>query len=165
MKFNLLFVLLITTLGFVGCSGDDEECNLMVNIPTSFNQTVFQDNIATIENYLSANGLTAQKTASGLYYIINEEGSLAKPELCDDVSVAYRGYLVNGTTFDSSNGEPITFPLTGVIFGWQEGIQLFGKEGNGVLLIPSYLAYGNSSPSPLIPGNSALIFDVTLDNF
>jgi FKBP-type peptidyl-prolyl cis-trans isomerase FkpA len=138
----------------------------MVNIPTAFNQTVFQDNIMTIENYLSANNLTAQKTASGLYYIINEEGSLAKPDLCDEVSVTYRGYLDNGATFDSSNGTPITFPLTGVITGWQEGIQLFGKDGNGVLLIPSYLGYGNSSPSgSIIPNNSVLIFDVTLDNF
>lgn len=167
MRLNLLFVLLITTLSFVSC-GDDEECNLVLNIPTAFNQTVYQDNIMTIENYLSDNGLTAEMTESGLHYIVNEEGIandqgfVQKPEICDAVNVTYRGYLPDGTVFDSGNA---TFGLAQVITGWTEGIPFFGREGSGVLLIPSYLAYGESGRAPSIPGNSVLIFDVTLENF
>lgn len=163
MRLNLLFVLLITTLGFIGCGGDDEECNLVLNIPTNFNQTVFQDNLLTIENYLEENGLTAQETASGLHYVVNEEGSIERPEICDAVQVSYRGYLPDGTEFDSNSS--IAFQLTQVITGWTEGIPLFGKGGSGVLLIPSYLAYGERGNGPLIPGNSVLIFDVALEDF
>lgn len=147
----------------IGCSKDDE-CNLILNIPANFNQMVFADNINTIDNYLTTNNLSAQETSTGLHYIITEEGSTVKPELCDDVTVAYKGYLPNGTVFDQSEAG-VSFPLTGVILGWQEGIQLFGQGGSGILLIPSYLAYGANPPSPLIPENSVLIFDVNLLSF
>jgi len=160
MRLNLLLVLLITTLTFVGCGGD-EECDLVLNITTNFNQTVYQDNINTIENYLSENGLTAEMTASGLHYIINEPGDIEKPEICDEVTVTYSGYLPNGEIFDSGTA---TFPLTGVITGWTEGIPFYGKGGSGVLLIPSYLAYGESGTGS-IPGNSVIIFDVRLEGF
>lgn len=174
MKSNLLFILLITSISVLsfGCGGED--CEESLNIPSSFNQTVLDDNINTIENYLQTNGLTAQKTASNLYYIINEPGEsndngvVATPDLCSTVTANYKGYLPDGTIFDQ--GTSISFELTRVITGWQEGIPLLGRGGDGVLLIPSYLAYGMAGTSanangPGIPGNSVIIFDVELVDF
>lgn len=166
MRLNLLIVLGITIFSLMSCGGDDDECTLMLNIPSNFNQTVFMDNISTIESYLTDNGLTAQKTSSGLYYIFDTPGDSIKPTLCNNVTVNYRGYLPNGNVFDASSIEGVTFPLTNVILGWGEGIQLFGEGGEGVLLIPSYLGYGtNPPPGSGIPQNSVLIFDVALLNF
>lgn len=156
---QILFAL--TVLLWVSCGSD--ECELQLNIPENFNQTVYQDNINTINNYLQANNLQANTTSSGLHYIIDIEGTALKPELCDNVSVKYSGFLSDGTVFDSSEG--VAFALTNVILGWQEGIPLFGQGGKGTLIIPSYLAYGNQSPSPLIPGNSVLIFNIELLDF
>lgn len=117
-----------------------------------------------IEQYLADNGLTAQSTASGLHYIIEDAGSGGHPTVANEVSVLYKGYFLDGTVFDQTQGQSITFPLANVITGWQEGIPLFQKGGKGVLLLPSALAYGKYPPSG-IPKNAVLIFDVELVDF
>ncbi|MFQ5447621.1 MAG: FKBP-type peptidyl-prolyl cis-trans isomerase [Saprospiraceae bacterium] len=119
---------------------------------------------ALIQQYLTGNGLAAESTASGLHYIIEEEGSGGHPTVDNEVSVLYKGYFLDGTVFDQTQGQPITFPLSQVIAGWQEGIPLFQKGGKGVLLLPSTLAYGQFPP-PGIPKNAVLIFDVELVDF
>jgi FKBP-type peptidyl-prolyl cis-trans isomerase len=80
--------------------------------------------------------------------------------------VHYHGYFTNGQVFDSSvdRGERSTFNLNQVIRGWQEGIPLFSRGGQGILLIPSRLAYGNN-PRGGIPASSVLIFEVELFDF
>ncbi len=126
-----------------------------------------------IQEYLQANEIDAQKTESGIYYTITKEGDGTHPTIQNQVTVHYTGRLLNGTVFDSSipanmperqgmSGEPVTFPLSGVVRGWQEGIPLLSKGGSGVLYIPSSLAYGAQSPSPAIPANSVLVFEVDL---
>ncbi len=121
----------------------------------------------TIEAYLLANNLTAQSTASGLYYIITEPGAAYHPGSSSGVKAKYKGYLMDGTVFDQSSwgpyGNPANFKLTDVIKGWQEGMQLIGINGKIKLLMPSGLAYGTNPPlgSP-IPANSVLIFDIEL---
>ncbi len=118
-----------------------------------------------IEQYLTENNLTTEVTASGLHYIIEEEGvGNAHPALSDMVEVHYKGYLLDGRIFDQTDVSPITFPLSQVIDGWQEGIRLFKKGGKGQLFIPSVLAYGASPPSG-IPSNAALAFDIELVDF
>lgn len=119
-----------------------------------------------IEAYLDEHGLTAQKTDSGIHYIIREEGGRKKPTMKHKVTCHYRGYLTNGNTFDSSydSRKPITFPLRKVIQGWQEGIPLFGKGGKGTLFIPSKLGYGSNPPGG-IPADAVLIFDIELIDF
>jgi FKBP-type peptidyl-prolyl cis-trans isomerase FkpA len=104
------------------------------------------------------------ETASGLQYQIMVEGTGDKPGADDMVTVHYRGTLIDGTEFDSSyaRGEPATFPLSGVIAGWTEGLQLVGQGGTIKLFIPSDLAYGDRSPSTKIRPGSTLIFDVEL---
>ena len=109
------------------------------------------------------------KTASGLEYTITEKGNGKKPQIGDKVVVHYTGKLTNDTVFDSSKkrGQPFTFKLGAgqVIKGWDEGIALMPKGTKGTLYIPSTMAYGAQSPTPLIPANSVLVFDVEVVDF
>jgi FKBP-type peptidyl-prolyl cis-trans isomerase FkpA len=128
---------------------------------------------SALTEYFSKNGLTPQKTASGLYYIITKPGTGANPTNGQNVKVMYTGKLLNGELFDSNidpqfqHTEPLEFPLGkgNVIPGWDEGIGLLNKGGKATLFVPSTLAYGAQSPSPKIPANSVLIFDVELIDF
>jgi FKBP-type peptidyl-prolyl cis-trans isomerase len=120
----------------------------------------------TIEDFLTRNGLSAKKTASGLYYIISEQGTGAKAAAGSTVTVNYTGKLLDGKVFDSSlkpGRQPYSFKLGvgQVIKGWDEGIALFSAGGKGTLLIPSAMGYG-SRGSGQIPPNSILIFDIEL---
>ncbi len=119
------------------------------------------ENDEQITEYLAATDLVATKTASGLYYIIENQGDGEKPTATSNVTVAYKGYFLNGTVFDQSNADGISFGLNQVISGWTEGIPLFNEGGNGVLLIPSHLGYGSFNSNG-IPGGSVLVFDVNL---
>lgn len=104
-------------------------------------------------------------TASGLRYQVMKKGTgTASPKATDTVKVHYHGTLLNGTVFDSSvqRGEPISFPLNGVIPGWTEGLQLMKVGDKFKFEIPPALAYGDNSPSPKIPANSTLVFEVEL---
>jgi FKBP-type peptidyl-prolyl cis-trans isomerase FklB len=104
-------------------------------------------------------------TASGLKYQVLKKGSgTQSPKPTDTVKVHYHGTLLNGTVFDSSvqRNEPISFPLNGVIPGWTEGLQLMHVGDKFKFEIPPQLAYGANSPSPLIPPNSTLVFEVEL---
>jgi FKBP-type peptidyl-prolyl cis-trans isomerase len=103
-------------------------------------------------------------TESGLQYEVIIPGDGPKPSDQDTVKVHYRGTLTSGNEFDSSYslGEPIEFPLNGVIPGWTEGLQLMSKGSKYRLFIPSYLGYGSADYSPQIPPNSTLIFEIEL---
>ena len=103
-------------------------------------------------------------TASGLQYEVVQKGDGPTPTANDVVSVHYEGRLVDGTVFDSSiqRGSPIDLPVNGVIAGWVEALQLMHVGEKVKLFIPSELAYGDQSPSPVIPPNSVLVFDLEL---
>jgi len=103
-------------------------------------------------------------TESGLQYTVIKEGEGAKPKATDTVKVHYKGTLVDGKEFDSSykRGEPISFPLNGVIKGWTEGLQLMPVGSTYRFFIPSELGYGDRGAGADIPGGAALIFDVEL---
>ncbi|MBT8767541.1 FKBP-type peptidyl-prolyl cis-trans isomerase [Pseudomonas boanensis] len=103
-------------------------------------------------------------TASGLQYEVVKKAEGAQPKATDVVTVHYEGKLTDGTVFDSSiqRGSPIDLPVNGVIPGWVEGLQLMHVGEKYKLYIPSELAYGEQSPSPAIPANSVLVFDLEL---
>jgi len=120
-----------------------------------------------IQNFLTENNLTAEKTPEGLYYIIENEGTGDRPTERDDVSVHYEGRLLTGQVFDSNlltpSGSVNPFNLSQVIDGWRIGIPLFKEEGKGMLIIPPHLGYGNRPPvGTIIQPNSVLVFDVEL---
>ena len=118
-------------------------------------------------DFLAANKAKpgVKTTASGLQYRVIKEGTGKKPTKASTVTVNYRGKLVNGTEFDSSykRNEPATFPVSGVIPGWTEGLQLMNEGSTYEFVIPANLAYGaNGTGGGLIPGNAALVFEVEL---
>ena len=102
-------------------------------------------------------------TESGLQYLILSEGKGNNPTLNDNVTVHYHGTLIDGTIFDSSvdRKQPATFPLDGVIPGWQEALQMMSVGSKWKIFIPSELAYGESGAGVIGP-NSTLIFEVEL---
>lgn len=114
-----------------------------------------------IQEYIATHNLNATKTESGLYIVIENQGTGAGCSGFSDVTVSYSGYFTNGSVFDESDAQGITFNLAGVIQGWHEGIPYFKEGGNGKLLIPSALGYGPNGTGG-IPPNSVLIFDVVL---
>lgn len=150
MKYGIL--ILVFTL-FISCKNDD----------TTFKEPVdyTAQNEEEIKDFIEKNNLTALKSESGLYYVINDEGNGIRPTTTSDVTVAYKGYFTDGNTFDESDANGISFNLQQVIAGWTEGITYFKEGGNGILLIPSRLGYGNNGRQS-IPGGAVLIFDINL---
>jgi len=102
--------------------------------------------------------------ASGLQYQVIKEGTGPKPQPTDKVRCHYHGTLLDGTVFDSSvdRGQPVDFPVTGVIQGWVEALQLMPVGSKWKLFLPSNLAYGDNAAGPKITPGSTLIFDVEL---
>jgi FKBP-type peptidyl-prolyl cis-trans isomerase FkpA len=105
----------------------------------------------------------AVKTSSGLIYLSLKEGSGTGPAATDKVKVNYRGTLVDGKEFDSSykRGQPVEFPLTGVIKCWAEGVQMMKPGGKARLVCPPEIGYGERG-SGLIPANATLVFEIEL---
>lgn len=106
----------------------------------------------------------AKTTESGLRYIVEKEGTGKTPTATDKVTVHYTGKFLDGKVFDSSvqRGQPIDFPLNGVIRGWTEGLQLMKEGGKTTFYIPYNLAYGEQGYPGAIPPKSDLIFEVEL---
>ena len=103
-------------------------------------------------------------TTAELQYKILKSGTGNTPKKTDTVTVHYTGTLIDGTVFDSSvqRGQPATFPVSGVIPGWTEALQMMKVGDKWQLFIPAKLAYDEQSPSPKIGPNSTLIFEVEL---
>ena len=110
-----------------------------------------------------------EKTPSGLFYKIETSGSGDSPTQGQNVSVHYKGSLLDGTVFDSSykRKEPIGFAIGvgQVIKGWDEGIALLSKGAKATLIIPSHLGYGPNGAGGVIPPNATLKFEVELVDF
>lgn len=144
----ILFVpfILIVSTGCVKDSGCQEK--------------TVQSEEGAILAYASANGITATKHSSGLYYQIINPGSGPTPSASSTLSVKYTGKRLDGTIFDQRT-TPISFPLRDVIAGWQLGLPLIQKGGTIKLIIPSSLAYGCAGRNTIAP-YTILYFDIEL---
>lgn len=114
-----------------------------------------------IIDYLTANDLVAQKSDTGLYYIIENQGDGKRATETSNVTVVYKGYFLHGSVFDESNENGLSINLQEVISGFREGITYFNEGGNGVLFIPAHLGYGDRPPGG-IPDGFVLVFDIKL---
>ena len=127
----------------------------------------FERNKQAAQDFLAKKGQEkgVKTTASGLEYKVLKAGDAkaAAPQPNDEVTVNYRGTLIDGTEFDSSysRGQPASFSLDHVIKGWQEGVTLMKPGAKYALFVPPELGYG-ANPRPNIPGNSLLIFEIEL---
>jgi FKBP-type peptidyl-prolyl cis-trans isomerase FkpA len=108
----------------------------------------------------------AVKTSSGMVFISLKDGKGKSPTAANTVEVNYRGTLTNGKEFDSSykRNQSISFPLTGVIPCWTEGVQMMKVGGKAKLVCPPELAYGARGAGSDVPPNATLIFEVELLN-
>ncbi len=160
MKIQLrlfIFFLLGMSLAFSACIKSDEE-----EFIDPFEQLAKDE--ATIKKYIADNSIPAIRDTSGVYYQIISPGTGNFQYVAStQISVNYKGKLLNGNIFDETTGTPRIFTLGGnLISGWKIGIPKIQKGGKIRLLIPSGYAYGNSSPSNDVPPNSILDFDVEL---
>lgn len=128
------------------------------NKPSAESEQVKQQSAAFLAENASKPGVI--KTTSGLQYQVLQEGQGAMPAATSEVTVNYRGSLIDGTEFDS--GEAVSFPLDRVIPGWTEGLQLMKEGAKYRFFIPADLAYGERGAGGKIPPNAALVFEVEL---
>ena len=152
MKYSFLAIIAVF---FMSCSNNDSEQELPIPIDYT------AKNEADIKAYVATNQLDAKRTDSGLYYVINEQGTGKQPTATSKVTVSYKGYFTDKKVFDQSTDAGATFTLQQLIKGWVEGIPFFKEGGSGTLLIPAHLGYGSYTTSG-IPGGSVLIFDIKL---
>lgn len=149
--------------GKVAMTPNDQE-NIANFVKTARNNQA-ETNRAAARSFLAGNGKRKDvvTTASGLQYHVIAPGEGASPKATDEVTVNYRGTLLDGTEFDSSykRGQPASFPVNGVIPGWQEALVLMKPGAKWELFVPPNLAYDVNSP-PSIPPGSLLKFDVEL---
>lgn len=145
----------------------EDECNMVI---MNYMQNLKSEKAAAVkkagQEFLAENAKKPGVVTlpSGLQYQVIQEGTGVKPKLTDTVKVHYHGTLIDGTIFDSSiqRGQPISFPVNGVIRGWVEALQLMPQGSKWKLFIPSDLAYGDNDAGPVIKGGSTLVFDVEL---
>jgi FKBP-type peptidyl-prolyl cis-trans isomerase len=108
----------------------------------------------------------AKKTATGLRYVMLQEGTGVGPKVGDNIRVLYKGMLMDGTVFDeeADRNRGLLFRLGRglVIEGWDQGLKLLKPGGKILLIIPPSLAYGTRGDPPKIPGNTSLVFEVEL---
>ncbi|MFP6811471.1 MAG: FKBP-type peptidyl-prolyl cis-trans isomerase [Pseudohongiellaceae bacterium] len=167
----------IFVAGMLDAFSDDlklQPAEMMAAIQTYMERQADADQLALSENLTMSAEFLEQNSQndgvvtldSGLQYLVLESGPEggASPTPSDSVLAHYHGTLIDGNVFDSSvdRGEPASFGVSQVISGWTEALQLMKTGDKWRLFIPPDMAYGESSPTPAIPPNSALIFDVEL---
>lgn len=142
------------------CLKKDTGCSYKIE-----NKTATAAEEQALTAYLTANSITATRDSSKMYYQIIAPGTGASPNLCSNILIKYSGKLSSGTLFDSQDNS--AFVLGTLIDGWKIGVPLIKKGGQIRLYIPPSLGYGSSDVRDnqgrvIIPGNSILIFDITL---
>ncbi len=162
MKKSIILVLLILSV-FAGLAMSQTRKSTTAAAARRVKTTIIK-RTTTTKTIVPARKSAAVTTASGLTYIITQNGTGAQLKASDTIIVNYTGLLTNGTKFDSSldRGEPFSFPLGAgrVIKGWDEGFQKLKVGDHATLIIPSSIAYGERGAGGAIPPGATLIFIV-----
>lgn len=153
---HLLSALLVMTL-FISCKKESSESSSVAPSEIPY----IAKNEKEIQDYVAKKGLKGTKSESGLYYVINDPGTGKQATPASNVTVAYKGYFMNGEVFDQSDENGISFGLNQVVKGWTEGISYLKEGGSAILVIPAVLGYGGNDNGK-IPGGSVLVFEVKL---
>lgn len=157
---------LFTIISLMLCANAYAYADLLSNENHGQTQSSAEKNMLAGESFLTQNKTKPGVITlpDGLQYKVIIEGKGIKPTANDTVTVQYAGRLIDGTEFDSSykRGEPATFPVSGVIPGWVEALQLMKSGSTWEIYVPSKLAYGDQGVPPTIGPNETLIFKVQL---
>ena len=164
---NTIFLALATTLVFSACMKNKHDTTCPYEPNT---QVAPAAEVANLKTWLDANSIPYTQHSSGIFYQIIAPGAGATPTVCSNVTVKYKGTLLNGAGFDSSyvrDPGGTSFTLGEVIAGWQIGIPLVQQGGSMILYIPPSLGYGaqikrDQNGNIVIPANSNLIFKTEL---
>jgi FKBP-type peptidyl-prolyl cis-trans isomerase FkpA len=148
---------LVIVASFTGCFKNNDTNNTCNYDPCKYKAPASE--IQAVQDYLTANYITATQHCSGIFYVIDDVGTGKTPTACSGVNVTYVGKLTDDSTFDEGTTD---LSLTQVIPGWTNGIPLIKAGGKIHLYIPPSLGYGSRDYGP-IPANSILVFDVTLN--
>ncbi len=155
-----MFLILLATVEIVSsCSKNkDVQCT---SVPPATVAPAAE--ITYLQNYITANNITAVQQPNGVFYTLSTQGTGKSPNVCSSVTVKYQGYVLgNGTAFDSTpSGQTTSFTLDGLIAGWQLVLPLVKAGGTVTLYIPPSLGYG-ARVSGSIPANSYLKFNIDL---
>ncbi len=167
MKTIYALAVAVAAISLASCSSKDKQATESEGAKQESMLPPALKNAVEGQEFLAENAKRPEvtTTASGLQYEVLQQGEGQKPTAADRVEVNYEGRLLDGTVFDSSyeRGETVTFPLSGVIAGWTEGVQLMPVGSKYRFYIPSELAYGEGgTPGGPIGPNCTLIFDVEL---
>ena len=159
-----LFFLLFGLSLFINSCSKSSKCEF-----SDTNATASAAEITHIQDYLTANSITATQHSSGIFYHVDDPGTGNTASICSNITVNYTGTLLsNGTVFYSNNsGAGVSFVLGQLIAGWQKGLPLIKSGGQITLYIPPSLGYGaydrtNEVGVVVIPGNSYLKFSIHL---
>ena len=156
-----LVCVIIGSILLVSCLKKDNGCSY--SDPTSTSSTTEQE---ALKSYLDSIGAVATLSPKGFYYKIEMAGDGKTAGQCSQITVAYKGWLTNGTSFDQQTSSAFN-SLGSLIDGWREGIPLVKEGGKIRLYIPPSLGYGakgitDNSGNTVVPPNSIIIFDITL---
>lgn len=169
-----LFLMLTSCITDAKKAGEGEAANpkkptsaLATKLYANFHQdpqTQAQKDENDLIDYAVDKGLDVSRTASGLYYIVHEEGTGSVTLPNQPFKAHYTGYFLDGKVFDTSRdtGRPIMHTVGGMIPGWNEALTTFKVGSKIQLLIPSHLAYGPSGFPGLIQPNTPLVFDMEI---
>ncbi|GGK74859.1 FKBP-type peptidyl-prolyl cis-trans isomerase [Amphritea balenae] len=163
MKFLSVVVLSLFVVILGGCGESEEQKRFHQELlDKALNDDVKKQGVKFLEENALRDGVVV--TASGLQYEVISEAQGDTPRMPDKVQVSYTGWLVDGTEFESSaeHSDKPVFPVASVIKGWREALMSMAPGSHWKIYLPSELAYGARSPTPQIPANSALVFELEL---
>lgn len=161
---NLILIAALIGLIFTSCKKNDSGgCTY-----TTSTAVATSSEITYLQNYVTANNISAVQHQSGVFYTINNAGSGSSPSVCSNITVKYTGRVLGGSVFDSNTSSTgVRFVLGDLILGWQRVLPLLKEGGSITLYIPPSLGYGagpitNSAGVVIIPANSYLQFELEL---